>query len=100
MLIADSNRLSRISACLQAARHFLLSEDNAARIVERQISTIGENWSAVCDEAGLTEIDRKLLWGRQFLNAFAFEDLDNPGGKYAPLAKLANDLRELNGSIL
>ncbi len=61
------------------------------------VTGIAKYWSGVCEEAGLTEIDRKLLWDRPFLNAFAFEDLD---GKYARLAKLANDLRKLNGSTL
>ena len=30
-------------------------------------------WAAACDEAGLSEIDRAVLMGRQFLNPFAFE---------------------------
>ncbi len=62
--------------------------------VERLISTIGENWSAVREEAGLLEQDRALLWGRRILNPFAFEDLN---GEYARLARLASDSRKLNG---
>ena len=84
MLISGDNRMSRISACLEAAHHFLLSEKEAVAIVEHQISAIGENWSAVCEEADLTETDRTLLWGRQFLNSFAFDDLE---GEFAELAK-------------
>jgi serine/threonine-protein kinase HipA len=45
-------------------------------IVEHQISVIGENWSDVCEEADFTKTDRTLLWRRQFLNPFAFEDLN------------------------
>jgi serine/threonine-protein kinase HipA len=30
-------------------------------------------WGVVCDEAGLSEVDRVFLWGRQFLNPFALE---------------------------
>ena len=93
MLISGDNRMSRISACLEAAQHFLLSEKNAATIVAHQISAIGENWSAVCEEAGLTKTDRTLLWGRQFLNPFAFDDLD---GEYVELAKIVRDLRKKN----
>jgi len=74
--------------------HFLLSEENAAAMVAHQISAIGKNWRAVCDEAGLTETDRTLRWGRQFLNTFAFEDLKS---EYAELAKIANDVRKQNG---
>jgi len=89
MLISDDNRMSRISACLEAAHHFLLSEKEAVAIVGHQISAIGENWSTVCEEADLTETDRSLLWGRQFLNSFAFDDLD---GGFAGLAKIADDV--------
>jgi len=89
MLISDDNRMSRISACLEAAHHFLLSEKEAVVIVEHQISSIGRNWSALCEEADLTGIDRSLLWGRQFLNSFAFDDLE---GEFAELAKIADDV--------
>jgi len=94
MLISGQNRMSRISACLKAAHHFLLSKENAAAIVAHQIAAIGENWRAVCEEAGLTEADRMLLWGRQFLNVFAFEDLKR---EHVELAKLARDVRKQNG---
>ncbi len=90
MLISGDNRMSRISACLKAAHHFLLVEKEAVAIVAHQISTIGKNWSALCEEADLTETDRTLLWGRQFLNSFAFDDLE---GEYAELAKFANEVR-------
>ena len=90
MLISGDNRMSRISACLKAAHHFLLVEKEAVAIVAHQISTIGENWSTLCEEADLTETDRTLLWGRQFLNSFAFDDLE---GEYAELAKFANEVR-------
>ena len=63
MLISGDNRMSRISACLEAAYHFLLSEKEAAEIVEHQISAISKNWNAVCEEAGLSETDRAMLMG-------------------------------------
>ncbi len=75
MLISGNNRMSRVSACLDAAPHFLLSREEAIAIVEGQISCIIENWAAVCNEAEISETDRSLLWGRQFLNPYAFEDL-------------------------
>ena len=87
MLISGDNRMSRISAYLEAAQHFLLSEKEAVTIVEHQISAIGENWRAVCEEADLAETDRTLLWGRQFLNPFCF---DEPEGDYAELAKIGH----------
>ena len=77
MLIIGDDRMSRISSCLKASAHFLLSRKEAIAIVKHQLISITEHWDAVCDEAGLTTTDRAFLWGRQFLNPFAFEDLDH-----------------------
>lgn len=90
MLISGDNRMSRMSACLEAAHHFLLSEKEAVAIIEHQISAIGENWSTVCEEAELADTDRTLLWSRQFLNSFAFDDLE---GSFDELVKIARDVR-------
>ena len=90
MLISGDNRMSRISACLEAAHHFLLSKKEAAAIVEYQISAISKNWNTVCEEAGFSETDRALLWGRQYLNPFAFDDLERI---FANITKLASEMR-------
>jgi len=76
MLITGDDRMSRISSCLNASAHFLLSRDQAIAIVEHQLTSIIDHWNAVCAEASLTDTDRSLLWGRQFLNPYALEDLD------------------------
>jgi serine/threonine-protein kinase HipA len=68
MLLHGDNRMSRLNVCLAAAPQFLLSEADAHAIIDRQIEGIHRNWEAVCDEAGLSAVDRRLLWGRQFLN--------------------------------
>lgn len=73
MLITGEERLSQITVCLKAAPAFRLRADEALSIVKNQIKTIKDNWLTVCSEANLTEIDRDLLWRRQFLNRFAFE---------------------------
>lgn len=73
MLITGNERRSRIAACLEAAPSFLLSGDDALALVEHQIKTVRDKWAQVCTEGGLTEVDRNLLWRRQFLNPFAFE---------------------------
>ena len=73
MLISGDNRMSTISSCIDAAHHFMLSKDEALDIVNTQKATIEKNWDLVCAEAELSEIDIKLLWGRQFLNPFSFE---------------------------
>ena len=42
-------------------------------MIDNQITTITGLWSATCDEAELSEVDRGYLWRRQFLNAYAFD---------------------------
>jgi len=73
MLISGDNRMSQLTTCLGAAQNFLLSREEAHAIIERQIEVIEANWSAVCNEANLSETDRALFWKRQFLNPFALE---------------------------
>lgn len=41
--------------------------------MDDQIATVRANWDAVCDEAGLSAVDRAYLWGRQFLNEYSLE---------------------------
>jgi len=77
MLISGNNHFSNIVTCLETAHNFLLSKDEAMEIFGHQKEIIEGNWKVVCDEAQLSEIDRKLLWGRQFMNPFAFEELTN-----------------------
>lgn len=50
MLISGDNRMSWISARLEAAHHFLLSEKKAAAIVEDQISAISKKRNTVCEK--------------------------------------------------
>jgi serine/threonine-protein kinase HipA len=73
MLIFGENRLSQIKTCLAAAPGFLLSDDDAKSIFEKQRETIEAHWDAICAEAELSAVDKKLFWKRQFLNPFAFE---------------------------
>lgn len=74
MLISGNNRSSKLTTCLETANNFLLSEDDAKTIFEAQREIINKKWNDICDEAELSEIDKKLLWGRQFLNSFATEE--------------------------
>lgn len=73
MLIAGENRLSRIMTCVEGAAAFQLGAEEALGVAQAQIEVIAANWNAVCDEAGVSEVDRGLLRGRQFLNPFVFE---------------------------
>jgi len=93
MLIGGDNRMSRVSSCLDAAHQYLLSPDEAREIVSHQLTMIGDCWNDVCQKADLTETDRRLLWGRQFLNPFAFDDLS---GENVSLKTLAEEIRNKN----
>jgi len=76
-LINGNINLSQIKNCIDAAHHFHLSREEAMNIYPHQRSIIEDKWNITCEEANLNEIDRKLFWGRQFLNPFVFEGLEN-----------------------
>lgn len=84
MSIVGGDNKSRLDVCLRAAPSFLLSAGESQAIAEAQVEVIRARWSEVCDEAGLTDVDRALMWRRQFLNPYAFE------GAPAPLARLGD----------
>lgn len=73
MLITGNKRLSQLTLCLEAAPQFLLGADRARIIIDAQLATIRAEFGRICDEAGLSEVDRAFLWGRQFLNPFALD---------------------------
>ena len=87
MQIHGQARRSQLSLCLAAAHKFLLSEERALTIMRRQVAAIAEHWASVCDEAALSDADRRLLWRRQFLNDLAFEGL---GDRFAAELSLAH----------
>jgi serine/threonine-protein kinase HipA len=74
MLIVGEKRFSQIAVCLEASVAFQLAEPEALSVVDHQITVIRDQWDRVCDEAGLSVVDRQLLWRRQILNPFAFQD--------------------------
>ena len=63
--------LSQLRICLQTANNFLLSEDDTLLIFANLTQVIEQNWEPGCEEAELNEVDRNLLWRRQFLNPFS-----------------------------
>lgn len=73
MRISGGNNLSQLKTCLDAAHHFLLSAEEARDTFGHMTAAIERHWPAACEEAGLNEVDRKLLWRRQFLNPFSLE---------------------------
>ena len=77
MQIRGRERRSQLSLCLTASNKFLLTEKRALAIMKDQIAVVAANWQTACDEAQISEPDRWLLWWRQFLNAPAFEGLED-----------------------
>ena len=67
------DRRSLLENCRLSASDFLLSDAEARDLIASQIATIRVRWGAVCDDAELSEVDRALLWRRQFLNEYAFD---------------------------
>jgi serine/threonine-protein kinase HipA len=84
MLIKGDDRSSRLATCLAAAPQFLLTEESAIEIMVKQVESLEQNWSTVCEEASLSEVDQNLLWRNQILNPYAFEELES-----GPLKDLA-----------
>lgn len=73
MLVNGEDKRSLLESCRTSASNFLLSDRDARDLINGQIETISRRWDDICDEAGLSEVDRSYLWRRQFLNDYAFE---------------------------
>ena len=73
MKIHGDNNLSQLKVCIASAVSYKLSAKQAQEIIDHQLESIKTNWDAVCDEAKLPKLERKMLWERQFMNPFAFE---------------------------
>ncbi|HEX2744863.1 MAG TPA: type II toxin-antitoxin system HipA family toxin [Streptosporangiaceae bacterium] len=65
-------RSSQLSTCLAACEVYLLETAQAQSIIDAQIDVIHTQWRDAADVAGLTELDRQQLFGREILNEFAF----------------------------
>lgn len=89
MSIIGVKRMSTLATCLEAAPQFLLSQKAAAEIIAAQLQGIATHWTATCEEASLSAIDRGVLRGGPFLNPYAFE------GAPDCLAGLAHAISEL-----
>lgn len=76
MLISGNNRMSQLSVCLETAHNFLISQDEAKDIFEHQKQIITRHWQDVCEEARLSEVDKRLMWHRQFLNPYSIGEYD------------------------
>ena len=76
MLVSNDDNLSRFSTCINAANEFMLNKDQAIVIILQQVETFVQNWDVLCDEAASSSVDRGFFIGRQFLNPYSYQDLD------------------------
>ena len=77
MLIHGTTNTSQLTECLRAAPSFHLEQEKALQVMFAQTAAIRDGWDAVCKEADVSEVDAALFRGRQFLNPFAFEGLED-----------------------
>jgi serine/threonine-protein kinase HipA len=73
MLIVGEDRRSRLATCLDAAPSFMLDAAIAEKMIARQIRALRAAWDEVMEEAALSEVERRLLRQRIFLNSYIFE---------------------------
>ncbi|MBI1401013.1 HipA domain-containing protein [Hyphomonas sp.] len=86
MKIHGEARQSQLVTALRFAPACLLDDAEAAQITIGLVEQIAGLWGGIADEAGLTDVDRRFLWRRQFLNPYAFEGV---GGVLGRLARWA-----------
>lgn len=75
MNIHDENKLSQLGNCLAARDSFQLSKEDAEDIIRLQVATIKEHFPVICQDARLSEVDKRFFWRRQFINPYCFYDL-------------------------
>lgn len=68
----NGERASRIRTCIAASEAYLLDRTDAQAIADAQVDIIKTQWDEAADTARLTELDRRLLYGREILNEFTF----------------------------
>lgn len=70
----NGDRSSRLATCVEASQAYLLTAVQAREMIDAQVETIHREWQDAADVSGLTEIDRKQLFGREILNEYVFRD--------------------------
>jgi len=73
MTITGRDRRSNLALCLKAAPWFQLGAEQAAAIIERQVSVVREQLTRLYTEAGLTSVERDVL-GSVMLHPSIFRD--------------------------
>ncbi|MFD3510961.1 type II toxin-antitoxin system HipA family toxin [Nocardia sp. NPDC058666] len=71
----DGERESNLAALIAVAHVYGLDQLRARDVVDRMVEEIRTGWDEAADEARLTQAERSLLWGRQFLNPGALRGM-------------------------
>jgi len=95
MLILGQSNSSQLSLCLDACDKYLLTKEEASKIIETLLEGIVDNWLEVCELAKLSQVDRSLFSNNQFLNPFIFEGLEEAQSKLIDYRKAFLDLNKL-----
>jgi serine/threonine-protein kinase HipA len=66
----EQGNLSTLSNALSVCTAFMVEEEKARHIINRQTETIHEHWDAVCANADLADIEKSRLWQGAVLNPF------------------------------
>lgn len=72
-ITADGRRDSQFAVCVSAAGSYGLSTQQGREVVDRQVAVIRESWDEAADKARLPADNRRLMWGRQVLDPYAFD---------------------------
>lgn len=70
----NGERASQLRTCLAASEVYHLDRSEAQELIDVQVDVIRTQWTDAADQARLTELDRRSLFGREILNEFAFRD--------------------------
>jgi len=61
------------AAFWDGASTYPLSEPDAHEIIDHQVQVIESERDDVCDRAGMSAVERRYFWRRQFPNSYAME---------------------------
>ncbi|HPY39799.1 MAG TPA: HipA domain-containing protein [Thiolinea sp.] len=64
--------LSTLANALSICTTFQLEVDEAQAIINQQITILQENWTDLCQQAGLAKSEQERLWQKAILNPFCF----------------------------
>ncbi|TNF34229.1 MAG: type II toxin-antitoxin system HipA family toxin [Gammaproteobacteria bacterium] len=65
---------STLTNCLSISNAFQIDKEHATEMIEALVNTVKDNWTSVCDEAEMTEIEKSRLWQRAILNPYCLQN--------------------------